>query len=133
MDIRILTGMICRIRSIESALGYSSILTDMANVAYPENEEDSWEKLSDKFSSYTSTYWKAYKTFEGTTVSQCDGRIRNFMAMTYHTGDGLVHILTVNTQNTDGAVWFMLRLHNEAVDSVSGGSAEKDRKWILAY
>lgn len=121
-----------RIRSIESALGYSSILTDMTNVVYPENEEDSWEKLSDKFSSYTSTYWKAYKTFEGTTVSQCDGRIRNFMAMTY-TQERSGNILTVNTQNTDGAVWFMLRLHNEAVDSVSGGSAEKIENgfWLI--
>ena len=54
------------------------------------------------------------------------------MAMTY-TQERSGNILTVNTQNTDGAVWFMLRLHNEAVDSVSGGSAEKIENgfWLI--
>lgn len=121
-----------RIRSIESSLGYSSILTDISRVSYPESDEDVWEKLSEKFSSYTDTYWKDYEKFDRTTVSGCDTRIRNFMNMNYtEERDG--NLLTVKTENTDGSVWFLLRLHNEDVKNVIGGTAEKieDGFWLI--
>lgn len=121
-----------RIRSIESALGYSSILTDISRVSYPESDEDVWEKLSEKFSSYTDTYWKDYEKFDRTTVSGCDTRIRNFMNMNYtEERDG--NLITVKTENTDGSVWFLLRLHNEDVKNVIGGTAEKieDGFWLI--
>lgn len=36
-----------RVKSVESALGYTSILADMSKVAYTEDKDDRWEKLSE--------------------------------------------------------------------------------------
>lgn len=121
-----------RIRSIETALGYSSIFTDIRNVTYPQTDADVWEKLSDKFASYTDTYWKDYQKFDGTTVSQCDARIRNFMTMNY-TEDRDGNLITLKTQNTEDTTWFILRLHGEEVKTIIGGTAEKleDGYWLI--
>ena len=32
-----------RIRSVETALGYTSILADVSKAAYPQSDEDGWE------------------------------------------------------------------------------------------
>lgn len=64
------------VKSVESALGYTSILADMLKVAYTEDKDDRWEKLSEKFASYTDSYWKAFQDFDGTTTAESDLRIR---------------------------------------------------------
>ena len=72
-----------RIRSVETALGYTSILADVSKAAYPQSDEDGWEKLSEKLMANTITYWKPFSAFSGTTVSQCDSRIRRFLSLNY--------------------------------------------------
>lgn len=42
-----------RIRSVETALGYTSILADISRAAYPQSDEDGWEKLSEKLMANT--------------------------------------------------------------------------------
>lgn len=72
-----------RIRSVETALGYTSILADISRAAYPQSDEDGWEKLSEKLMANTITYWKPFSVFSGTTVSQSDSRIRRFLSLNY--------------------------------------------------
>ena len=72
-----------RIRSVETALGYTSILADVSKAAYPQSDEDGWEKLSEKLMANTITYWKPFSVFSGTTVSQSDSRIRRFLSLNY--------------------------------------------------
>lgn len=50
-----------RVKGLETALGYSNILCDMSRVSWPENDTDRFEKLSEKFSKYTDTYWQSFK------------------------------------------------------------------------
>ena len=69
-----------RIRSVETALGYTSIIADVSKAAYPQSDEDGWEKLSEKLMANTITYWKPFSVFSGTTVSQSDSRIRRFLS-----------------------------------------------------
>lgn len=121
-----------RVKSIETALGYSSVLADMSQVVYPESEEDGWEKLSEKLSANISTYWKNFQGFDGTTVSECDKRIRNFFALSY-TEERKNDIITLKKEGTDEPVWFILRTHNEDIGQMGGGSFKKleDGVWLI--
>ena len=112
------------------ALAYSSILTDISRVAYPESDEDSWEKLYDKFASNTDTYWKAYQKFEGTTLAESDKRIREFLALDY-TEERNGDVLKLQLENFGEEAWFLLRTHGEEI--VSAEAAEYDRIEEGAY
>lgn len=121
-----------KVKSIESALGYTGILMDMSEVAYPENREDVWERISERFAANTSTYWKAFRGFDGTTVSESDGRIRNFLALEYSEERNGNQIQLIK-QGTKETVWFILRTHNESVGKVEGGSFKKleEDAWLI--
>lgn len=110
-----------RVKGLETALGYSNILCDMSRVSWPENDTDRFEKLSEKFSKYTDTYWQSFKVFEQTTLSECDRRVRNFLALDYNSErkDETVNLTVENAKDT---VWFILRTHDEQIEDISGGS-----------
>lgn len=119
-----------RVRCMETALGYSSILLNMERVVYPREDGDAWEKLSEQFSRNTTTYWKKFTCFEAATISECDARIRRFLALDYQIRrqENIVTIKISNMNNEQLAkesCWFLLRTHEEDVHSVSGGSAVK--------
>ena len=116
-----------RMNSIETALGYTSISVDVNPVGFPNGVEDSWEKLSEKFASNTSTYWKKYKVFTQTTLAQSDLRIRRFLALTYRESRVRNRIM-LDVDNFDTEAYFILRTHGEEVESVDGGSYEKIEK-----
>ena len=113
-----------RMKSLQTALGYSNILLDMNQITWPEKEEDRWEIVSEKFSSHINTYWKAFEMFDQTSASECDTRIRNFLAMDYddsREGDE-IH---VSIKDRNGDLWFILRTHGEEVVAVQGGDFKK--------
>ena len=122
-----------RMKSVESALGYTSVLADMSKVAYSESEDDSWEKLSEKFASYTSSYWKAFEDFDKTTTAETDLRIRRFLALDY-TQEKKDDTITLDVSNVgDTTSWFILRTHDRKIDKVTGGSYKKieDDAWLI--
>nr|WP_296031385.1 DUF2194 domain-containing protein [uncultured Dorea sp.] len=122
-----------RMKSVESALGYTSVLADMSKVAYSESEDDSWEKLSEKFASYTSSYWKAFEDFDKTTTAETDFRIRRFLALDY-TQEKKDDTITLDVSNVgDTTSWFILRTHDRKIDKVTGGSYKKieDDAWLI--
>ncbi|MCI8363954.1 MAG: DUF2194 domain-containing protein [Eubacterium sp.] len=113
-----------RMKSLQTALGYSNIVLDMNQITWPEEEEDRWEIVSEKFSSQINTYWKAFEMFDQTSASECDTRIRNFLAMDYEDsreGDE-IH---VSIKERNGDLWFIFRAHGEKVVSVQGGDFTK--------
>lgn len=121
------------IRSIETALGYTSILTDIGRVAYPQSEVDAWENLSKELMANTTTYWKPFSAFEGTTLSQSDAHIRNFLAMSY-TEKKTGSCIKVNIKGAGFPVWFVLKLEEgKKVTQVEGGSVSKIEKgtWLI--
>ena len=113
-----------RMRSLQTALGYSSIVTDFHRVLWPQGEEDYFEKLAEKFTSYLNTYWKRFEDFEDTTASESDRRIRQFLALGY-SFDREGDIISLDIENVFGDSWFMLRTHDEKISSVSGGDYRK--------
>lgn len=121
-----------KIRSIETALGYTSIIADMSRIAYPQSEADRWEKLSKELMANTLTYWKPYSKFDGTTLSQSDERIRSYLALDYSESMGENELKLTVSENVTKS-WFILRFDDKRVTSVEGGSAKKleDSVWLV--
>lgn len=109
-----------RLRSVETALGYSSVLLDMGRAAYPETEKDAVEKLVSDFGWNIRNHWKIFKGFEGTTASECDQRIRNFLALDY-TEEAKEETVQLKLDRAGEPVWFVLRTDKE-IESIEGGT-----------
>lgn len=121
-----------KVKSVESALGYTSVLLDLDNVIYPKTEDDRWEKIVKNFSAKLATYWQPFSGFDGTTASECDSRIRTFLNSRYE-DEREDNTITLKTTGTDAAAYYVLRTHNETVRKVTGGTAEKleDSAWLI--
>lgn len=113
-----------KLRSMETALGYSNITLDLLSVTYPETKQDSWEKMLRKLSPNLTTFWKPFEAFAHTTLSESDQRIRRFLAIDYEQ-ERQDDNITVRVKNFDQQAWFVLRLNGETVKSVKGGTSTK--------
>jgi len=123
-----------RVKSLETALGYSNILLDMKRVAWPQSEDDQWEKLSEKFTKYTNTHWQSFEEFSQTTLSESDRRVRNMLALDYST-ERIDDKISIDIENVDDITWFMFRTHGEEIEEIEGGifkQVEKDAYIIQA-
>ena len=123
-----------RIRSVETALGYTSILADVSKAAYPQSDEDGWEKLSEKLMANTITYWKPFSAFSGTTLSQSDSRIRRFLSLNYEeVANESNNKILIHVSEGDETAWFVLRTNDEVISDVDGGTYEKieDNVWLI--
>ena len=107
-------------------------LLDLDAILYPKTEEDRWENIGKEFAANLSTYWKLFSGFDGTTVSECDTRIRTFLNSRYE-DDREDNAITLRTTGTDETAYYVLRTHNEDVRKVTGGTAEKleDSAWLI--
>ena len=113
-----------QLRCRETAVGYSNIILDLYRVTYPQSKADSWQILSKKISSNVATYWKPFVSFDHTTLSESDMRIRRFLALDDQVErDGKEISLTIH--HFEKEAFFLLRLHGEKVVSVTGGSASQ--------
>lgn len=113
-----------RMRSLQTALGYSNILLDMYEIAWPNDEGDAWEKQYDVFSRNINTFWKPFEKFDKTTVSASDKRARIMLSVNFadrREGD----VIYLQVENFNEEAWFILRLHGEKVQQVSGAESTK--------
>ncbi len=121
-----------RMRSVQTALGYSSVSLDMRRVAFPENDEETLEKVVSEFGGNIGYYWDDFRGFAGTTVSECDSRIRSFLALDY-TDSRKEDTIHLELTGTETPVWFVLRTEGERIVRVDGGSWEQleDGAWLI--
>ena len=75
---------------------------------------------------------RTFQDFDGTTVSECDKRIRNFLSLSY-TEERKNDIITLEKESTEGSSWFILRTHNEEIDKIVGGSYKEIEEdvWLI--
>lgn len=112
-----------RMRSIQSALGYTNVFLNLQDIFWPEEEDsDGWEKMQEKFASNLLTYWKDFSDFTSTTLSESNDRIRTFLKLDYSYERKDQKILL---QTTEKGSWFILRTHGEDVDEIEGGESTK--------
>ncbi len=121
-----------RMRSVQTALGYSSVRLDMSSAVYPESEEDTLEKVISEFGGNIGYYWQNFKGLSGTTVSECDSRIRNFLALDY-TESREDNVIQLELRGPATPVWFILRTGDERIVDVDGGSWEQLERgiWLI--
>jgi hypothetical protein len=112
------------LKSLETALGYSTIELNMNNVAWPETTDDRWENFYREFASNVDTYWKPFQSFNMTTLSESDACVRRFLAMDYEVSEEKNGI-RVDLKNMDGDCWFLLRMASGEPEKVTGGTFEK--------
>lgn len=111
-----------RMKSIQSALGYTNIMLNMQDIFWPEQETDRWEIMQKQFSSNLLTYWKNFSCFSNTTLSESDARVRSFLKLDYsHSRED--DEITLKT--TEPGSWFILRTHGEEIEEIEGGNWEK--------
>lgn len=113
-----------RMRSIQSALGYTNVKLSMEKVFWPENDSDNWQIMQEKFSSNLLTFWKPFSEFESTTVSESDQRVRTFLNLDYQIENGENEI-DVSVSDTGKTSYFILRTHTDEVADVENGSFTK--------
>lgn len=115
-----------RMRSIQSALGYTGIVLDLSDVFWPNGTSDGWEVLQERLTSNLRTYWKKFSCFDSTTLSESDQRVRKFLNMNYEATYFNKEIVLKTTQRDS---WFVLRTHAAPIQKISGGTwseIEKD-------
>lgn len=110
-------------RSLETALGYSNLLLDMKPALWPQSGEEQWENYFDEISSNLGTYWLEKDSFDSTTLTESDGRVRNFLNLNYSQGrQG--NSITINIEGVREA-WFLFRTHGEDIEEMQGGEYRK--------
>lgn len=110
-----------RLKSIETALGYSGVQVDIFRILNSKNEKDQWQNLADKMAANIDTYWKPFSAFDKTTVSQSDERVRNFLNGNV-TSVKNKDTVSVKIDNFEGSAYLMLRTHGEILSEMTGGS-----------
>ncbi len=113
-----------QLRSLATALGYSNLLIDMHNLRWPVSVEDRWERYSDEVFSNISTYWTRFDTFEYTTLSESDKRVRTLLNLDYRENGGNDRI-SLNISNGNDDTWFVLRLHGKMITRIENGEYEQ--------
>jgi len=108
-----------RMRSIQSALGYTSIVLNLQDVFWPDDNSDGWEVLQERFTSNLLTYWKNFSCFDSTTLSESDQRVRKFLNMDYDETQISNEIILKTTQKDS---WFILRTHDDQIQKITGGT-----------
>ena len=108
-----------RMRSIQTALGYTNVMLDMYDIFWPQEKTDRWEVMQKRFSSTLLTYWKNFRDFDSTTLSESNARIRTFLNLAYSQSR---EDNTITLQTSEAGSWFILRTHGEEIDEIDGGS-----------
>ena len=105
------------LKAYETALGYSNVVLDMAQVSFPEEQD--WADFSRNSSRNLITYWKQFSGFDQTTISESDARIRRFLALDYtdYRTDGEIHL---HVDHFDKQAFFILKLSVGEIDEVQG-------------
>ena len=108
-----------RLKSLETALGYSNVKIDMHDVLWPESEETHWEKVHERVVSNLDTWWKPFGAFDKTTLTQSDARLRTFLNLDYreHREGDRVYL---RLEGVEEDAWFLLRTHGEGVAEITG-------------
>ena len=112
-----------RMRSIQTALGYTNISLNMQDIYWPEDAQDGWQVMQEKFASNLLTYWKQFSYFTATTLSESNTRTRIFLNLNYSykaDDEGAIQL-----QTSEKGSWFLLRTHGAEVESTVGGSWQK--------
>lgn len=110
------------LKSIETVLGYDNAKLTMSSVAWPESDADHWENIYNDMASSLQTYWKPFRAFDRTTLSESDARVRTFLNL-YSKSERSGNTINLSVSGANGEkCWFILRTHGEVISKLSGAT-----------
>lgn len=109
-----------RMRSVQSALGYTNVFLNLQEIFWPKEGAEGWETMQERFASNLLTYWKDFSEFTSTTLSESNERVRTFLNLDYSQERKGQEIVLKTTEKDS---WFILRTHGEEVDKIKGGES----------
>ena len=111
---------------IQTLLAYSNGFYDMAHVFYPDRQEDEWQNISRVVFSNLTTYNNPFRMEDYVTATESDARIRTYLALEYdEVRNGDVVSVTISGASGGRTCYFILRTHDEILESMVGGSFEE--------
>lgn len=117
-----------QLKGVETALGFDNAEMNFANVVWPESPDDYWENIYSDMSSALTTYWKPFRVFDNTTLTESDERVRVFLNLDYEENvEENVITLNVKGRNNNEA-WFILRTHGDEIESINGATYKEIEK-----
>lgn len=130
---------------VQTALAYSTTGINLLKTLWPEDVDDRWERMAEEVFGNLETYWEPFQTFDKTTLSESDARIRTALSVDYQDtlldADGNVaedfasggQTIRLAAGSFEGTAYFILRMHGQEVTGVRGGTCEKieDGAWLL--
>lgn len=113
------------LKSVETALGYDNAELNLGQIIWGTDEGDRWEVVYNDMASSLDTYWKPFRAFDQTTLTESDQRVRTFLNIySSFTREGDVITLNISGRNGRDA-WFILRTHAEVIDAIEGATYTK--------
>ena len=92
-------------------------MLDMYDIFWPQEKTDRWEVMHKRCSSNLLTYWKNFRDFDSTTLSESNARIRTFLNLAYSQSR---EDNTITLQTSEVGSWFILRTHGEEINDIDG-------------
>ena len=121
-----------RLKSLQTALGYSNLQIDIYRVLWPKSRDDEWEKVAELMASNIDTYFKPFAAFDKTTISESDYRVRNFLNGSVKSSREENEI-TIRLKDFTGDAYLLLRTHGEVPKTMRGGTFKQveDSTYLL--
>ncbi len=111
---------------VQTALAYDNGYYDMAGAFYPRMETEEWQNASREVFSNLTTYSAPFRAEDCLTAAESDGRIRTYLSLSWdEVRDGDAVTLTINGSGGAETSYFLLRTHDETIESMAGGTFEK--------
>ncbi len=111
------------LRACETGLGYSCVTFDLKGLLHPSNKDDEWQEGYRKMLSNYSSYWEPFRSLRQVSATTCDAYVRKTLAIDFSSSrEGNTIVLTCGDVDDVRDQSFFLKLHDEHVVSVAGGS-----------
>ena len=122
-----------RTKSFQTVLGYSVIGQDFAQIVYPENKNDQWEKVYDRFSRYTNTYWKNYDYYDELTLSETAQRCNRYFQLEYDLKIQGERISIQSNASEEHPAYFVVQTGARTIQDMTGGTYEliNDGRYLI--
>ena len=108
---------------VQTMLAYGNGFYNMADTFYPKSAADEWQNISRAVFSNLTTYNHPFRAEDRVTVTESDARIRSYLSLRYDAErKGDVLSVTISGDTWTGSGYFILRTHDEVIESIDGGS-----------
>lgn len=120
-----------RMRSIQTAYGYSNVSYDIRRIIYPDSEDALMHKYMNVSNANIATNWKPFSVFDKITATQAGERIANYTNADYRIFYEDEHTIKIKT---DRPLYFILRSGRFDITSVTGGNVKQSSRgiWMIS-